>query len=55
MNIEGSNKMFSKTFSSKMKYNNNDNKYELKQYEIEIEKQIISRLIEKVIIFFSEI
>ena len=48
-------KSFSKNFINKVKYNNNDNKYELKQYEIEIEKQIIADLIGEIIIFFSEI
>ena len=48
-------KSFTRNFINKVKYNNNDNKYELKQYEIEIEKQIITDLIEEIIIFFSEI
>ena len=42
-------------FSSKVKYNNNDNKFELNQYEIEIEKQIINGLIEEIILFFSKL
>ena len=36
----------SKTFSSKQNYNNIDNKFELNQYEIELEKQIVSELTE---------
>ena len=44
-----------KKFSSKINYNNNDNKFELNQYEIEIEKQIIDDLIEKVILYFSNL
>ena len=48
-------KNFTKKLIKKVKYNNNDNKYELKQYEIEIEKQIITELIEEIILFFSEI
>ena len=48
-------KNFTRNFINKVKYNNNDNKYELKQYEIEIEKQIIADLIEEIITFFSEI
>ena len=36
----------SKNFTSKIKYSNNDNKFELNQYEMEIEKQIINDLIE---------
>ena len=43
------------TFSSKIKYSNNDNKFELNQYEIEIEKQITSDLIEEIILFFSNL
>ena len=42
-------------FSSKVKYNNNDNKFELNQYEIEIEKQIINALIEEIILYFSKL
>lgn len=45
----------SKNFSSNIKYNNNDNKFELNQYEIEIEKQIINDLIEKIILYFSNL
>lgn len=45
----------SKKFSSNIKYNNNDNKFELNQYEIEIEKQIINDLIEEIILFFSNL
>lgn len=44
-----------KIFSSKIRYNNNDNKFELNQYEIEIEKQIINDLIEEIILFFSSL
>ena len=42
-----------KKFSSKLNYNNNDNKFELNQYEIEIEKQIMNDLIEEIILFLS--
>ena len=38
-----------------MKYRNNENKFELKQYEKEIEKQITNDLIEKVLVYFSEL
>lgn len=55
LTIEEGDKKYKKKFSKKIKYNNNDNKYELKQYEGEIEKQIITDLIEEVIIFFSQI
>lgn len=55
MSIVTDTKNFNKNFIKKVRYNNNDNKYELKQYEIEIEKQIVADLIEEIIIFFSEI
>ena len=44
-----------KKFSSKLNYNNNNNKFELNQYEIEIEKQIINNLIEEIVLFFSNL
>jgi len=44
-----------KNFSSKLNYNNSDNKFELNQYEIEIEKQIINDLVEEIISFFSNL
>ena len=55
MGVELKEETYTKNFIKKIIYNNNDNKYELKQYEIEIEKQIITDLIEEVLIFFSEI
>ena len=55
MSIMSEGKKFTKNFVNKVKYNNNDNKYELKQYEIEIEKQIVADLIGDIVIFFSEI
>ena len=55
MIVETKTKKIAKNFENKIKYNNNDNKFELKQYESEIEKQIISDLIEQIIIFFYEI
>ena len=55
MSITSEGKNFTKNFINKVKYNNNDNKYELKQYEIEIEKQIIADLIGEIVIFLSEI
>jgi outer membrane lipopolysaccharide assembly protein LptE/RlpB len=55
MIVETKTRKITKNFENKIKYNNNDNKFELKQYESEIEKQIISDLIEQIIIFFYEI
>ena len=55
MIVETKTKKITKNFENKIKYNNNDNKFELKQYETEIEKQMISDLIEQIIIFFDEV
>ena len=55
MIVETKTKKIMRNFENKIKYSNNDNKFELKQYESEIEKQIISDLIEQIIIFFYEI
>ena len=55
MTIKTKEETYKKSFIDKIKYNNNDNKFELRQYELEVEKQIITDLIEKIVIFFSEI
>ena len=55
MIVETKTKKIMRNFENNIKYSNNDNKFELKQYESEIEKQIISDLIEQIIIFFYEI
>ena len=55
LNVYDENTNNLKKFSSKIKYNNNDNKFELNQYEIEIEKQIITDLIEKILLYFSNL
>ena len=36
-------------------YNNNSNKFELKQYEKEIENNLINKIVEKSILYFSEL
>ena len=38
----------------KIKYNNNENKFVLNQYEIEIEKQIINGIIEDILIYLAK-
>ena len=43
-----------KTFLGKQVYNNTENKFELNEYEIQIEKQIITKMIDEIIIFLSE-
>ena len=44
-------KSFSKTFD----YNNNSNKFELKQYEKDIENNLINKIIERSITYLSEL
>ncbi len=52
LDIHHNEKNFQKTFRNKLNYNNNSNKFSLGQYENEIEKQIRSDMIEKVIKYF---
>jgi hypothetical protein len=42
-----------KKFESKQVYNNIENKFELNEYELEIEAQIINKLIDDIIIYLS--
>ena len=42
-----------KSFSNFQNYNNNENKFELNQYEIEIEKQIIDGIIDDILIHLA--
>ena len=44
-----------KSFSAKFNYNNNANKFSLKQYEEEIENILINKVVEKSIIYLSEL
>ena len=44
-----------KTFLGKQVYNNTENKFELNEYEIQIEKQIITKMIDEIIIFLLEL
>lgn len=43
-----------KTFTSLRNYKNNENKFELKQYEIEIEKQIINQIVDDILIYLAQ-
>ena len=45
----------SKILSESITYNNNDNKFELKQYEDELEKIIINKLVNETIMYLSKI
>ena len=53
IDIEVKNKQ--KTFVGKQVYNNTENKFELNEYEIQIEKQIITKIIDEIIIFLLEL
>ena len=44
-----------KNFSKNFNYNNNSNKFSLKQYEKEIENILINKVVEKSIIYLSEL
>ena len=44
-----------KSFSAKFNYNNNTNKFSLKQYEKEIENILIKKVVEKFIVYLSEL
>ena len=44
-----------KSFFSNFNYNNNSNKFSLKQYETEIEDILINKIIEESIIYLSEL
>ena len=44
-----------KSFSSSFNYNNNSNKFSLKQYEKEIEDILINKIVEESIIYLSEL
>ena len=43
-----------KKFLGKQVYNNTENKFEFNEYEIQIENQIITKMIDEIIIFLSE-
>jgi len=44
-----------KNFTEKFDYNNNSNKFSLKQYEKDIEDNLINKIVERSIIYFSEL
>ena len=44
-----------KTFLGEQTYGNIENKFELNEYEIQIEKQIISKMIDEIILFLLEL
>ena len=52
VNIEVLNQQ--KTFISKQNYSNNDNKFELNEYESEIEKQLITQIIDNILRYLTQ-
>ena len=44
-----------KSFTEKFDYNNNSNKFSLKQYEKDIEDNLINKIIERSILYLSEL
>ena len=44
-----------KSFTEEFNYNNNSNKFSLKQYEKDIEDNLINKIVEKSIIYLSEL
>ena len=55
INISSENYNKTKSFSSNFNYNNNENKFSLKQYEKEIEDILINKIIEKLVIYLSDL
>ena len=48
-------KNFTRTFTSKLNYKDKTNKFQLKQYENEIQKQLLNDIIKDILIFLTEI
>jgi len=55
INIIGQNYNKTKSFSSNFNYSNNENKFSLKQYEKEIEDILIGKIIEKSVIYLTDL
>ncbi len=55
MNIISEKYNKTKSFSSNFNYSNNENKFSLKQYEKEIENNLIDKIIENSILWLSEL
>jgi hypothetical protein len=51
VNVEVNNSQ--KNFTGKQIYNNIENKFELNEYEIQVESQIINKIIDEIIIYLS--
>ena len=48
-------KEIQKNFISKQNYKNNENKFELNEYEIEIEKQLVNEIIDNILIYLANV
>ena len=48
-------KEYTKIFTKKMNYNNNDDKFQLSQYINEIEKILIEETVEEIVIYLTNI
>ena len=44
-----------KSFVTKQNYNNKENKFELNEYEIEIEKQLINEIIDDILLYLAKL
>ena len=55
LNIFNEKNEFARTFVSKLNYKDNANKFQLKQYESEIEKQILNDITKDILVFLSDI
>tara|TARA_B100000959_G_scaffold154882_1_gene162319 strand:+ start:489 stop:938 length:450 start_codon:yes stop_codon:yes gene_type:complete len=54
INIDSEHYDKTKIFSSNFNYNNNEDKFALKQYEKEIEDTLIAKILEKLVIYLSD-
>ena len=55
LTYQKNNKVFTKKFIEETTYNSMENKFELNQYELELEKQIISELTEKILNYLTNV
>ena len=55
INIIGENYNKTKSFSSNFNYSNDEDKFSLKQYEKEIENTLINKIVEKSVIYLSDL
>ena len=46
---------FTKDFSDQTRYQDIENKFQLKQYELQVEEQILDRIIESILLFLTDL